>query len=425
MKILYISQYFPPEIGAPAARVSELSRHWAELGHQVTILTGFPNHPAGVVPREYKAKLKRLVMREEFHGVSILRSWLLPFANRKSRERILNYSSFFFSSAITGLFVRRPDVVIATSPQLLVALSGWWIARCKAAPFVFEVRDLWPESVAAVGMGKQKSLLYRTLKAIAGFLYRRSDRIVVVAPAFKEHLLQHWQVPAEKIFVVENGVETAIFKPQRANLEIRRKLDAEDKFVISYIGTIGAAHQLETMIEAAEKLQQSMPEVVFLLAGDGAEKERICSLAQSKKLSNLRILPALPREKVSDYIAASDACLVLLRSAEIFKTVIPTKMLEFMSCARPVILGVEGQAKEILEKAQAGISIEPGSAAALAHAIAFLATNRPLGHSFGENGRRYILRHLSRQETAQTYLSILRGVAQPYSVWMHAADHAA
>lgn len=364
-------------------------------------------------------------MRENFHGVNIVRSWLLPFPNRKAWERILNYSSFFFSSAITGLFLKCPDVVIGTSPQLLVALSAWWVARCKGVPFVFEVRDLWPESIAAVGMGEQNSLLYRTLKAIAGFLYRKADRIVVVAPAFKDHLVQHWQVPAEKIAVVENGVETGFFKQQLGNQDIRREIHAGGKFVVSYIGTIGAAHRLETLLEAAETLQQSMPEIVFLLAGDGAEKERICSLAQSKKLTNLRILPALPREKVPDYIAASDACLVLLKKAEIFKTVIPTKMLEFMSCARPVILGVEGQAKEILEKAEAGISIEPGSSDALAHAIAFLAANRQLGQSLGENGRHYILRHLSRQQTAKTYLSILQSVVQPQSAWIHAADHAA
>lgn len=425
MKILYISQYFPPEIGAPSARVSELSRFWVEQGHEVTVLTGFPNHPTGVVPKEYKSRLNRFVMRENFHGVNLVRSWLLPFPNRKSWERILNYSSFFFSSAITGLFLKRPDVVIGTSPQLLVALSAWWVARCKGVPFVFEVRDLWPESVAAVGMGKQNSLLYRTLKTIAKFLYRKADRIVVVAPAFKDHLVQHWQVPAEKIAVVENGVETGFFKQQPVDQDIRREIHAGGKFVVSYIGTIGAAHQLETMLDAAEMLQQSMPEVIFLLAGEGAEKERICSLVQSKKLSNLHILPALLREKVPDYIAASDACLVLLKKEEIFKTVIPTKMLEFMSCARPVILGVEGQAKEILEKAQAGISIEPGSPDALAHAIAFLAANRQLGQSLGENGRRYILRHLSRQRTAQTYLSILQGVVQPWPSWIHAADHAA
>lgn len=425
MKILYISQYFPPEIGAPAARVSELSRIWVEQGHEVTVLTGFPNHPAGIVPAEYRGKLRRLTMREIFAGVNVVRSWLLPFPNRKSYERILNYSSFCFSSAITGLFISRPEVVIATSPQLLVALSGWWLARCKRVPFVFEVPDLWPESVAAVGMGSQDSFLYRALKSIARFLYRRADRIVVVAPAFKDHLVRYWRVPAMKISIVENGVETSFFKQQAVPQNIGRKLNTDGKFVVSYIGTIGAAHQLETMLDAAQKLQDSIPNVLFLLAGEGAEKERICALAQARGLSNLRVLPALPRERVPDHIAASDACLVLLKKAEIFETVIPTKMLEFMSCARPVILGVEGQAKEILEKAHAGIAIEPGNSEELASAIAFLAGNRLLCENLGENGRRYILRNFSRQQTANTYISILQEVLQTPSILAVAASNAA
>src|ERR1700693_5317690 len=175
MKILYVSQYFPPERGAPAARAAELSRHWAAAGHEVTVLTGFPNHPTGVVPPEYRRKFRHLVLHEKTDGVNLVRTWLLPFPNRKTYERMLNYSSFCISAATTGLFLSRPDVVIGTSPQLLVALAGCGLARCKRVPFVFEVRDLWPESLAAVGMGNQRSALHRILGAIAGFLSRPSD----------------------------------------------------------------------------------------------------------------------------------------------------------------------------------------------------------------------------------------------------------
>src|SRR5580692_10340423 len=238
MKILYVSQYFPPEMGAPAARASELSRHWANMGHDVTVLTGFPNHPTGVVPREYAAKFRRLVVREEISAVNVVRTWLLPFPNRKAYERMLNYSSFCASAAITGLFRSRPDIVIATSPQLLVGLSGWWLARWKRVPFVFEVRDLWPESLAAVGMGGENSLLHRALARIAGFLYRHSDRIVVVSPAFEDYLVEHWRVPRKKISVIENGVETRLFASEpysdEAGAGLRRELTAEGKFVVSY-----------------------------------------------------------------------------------------------------------------------------------------------------------------------------------------------
>jgi glycosyltransferase involved in cell wall biosynthesis len=406
MKILYVSQYFPPEMGAPAARAAELSRHWANAGHDVTVLTGFPNHPTGMVPSEYRGKFRRLVVREHHSGVNVVRTWLLPFPNRRAYERILNYSSFCASAASTGLFLPRPDVVIASSPQLLVGLSGWWLAKWKRVPFVFEVRDLWPESLAAVGMGDSNSLLHRTLMKIAGFLYRQSDRVVVVTPAFEEHLVKHWHVPREKISVIENGVETDLFAPQPA-IDLRRELSAENKFIVSYIGTMGMAHGLETVIDAAVQLREANPEVVFLLLGEGSEKAAIIALARERGLTNLRFVDQQPREKIPAYIGASDVCLVLLKKTDLFKTVIPTKMLEFMSCARPVILGVEGQARAILEEARAGIAIEPENAAALSSAICYLAANRETGQALGQNGRDYIVRKFSRRETAEKYIRVL------------------
>jgi colanic acid biosynthesis glycosyl transferase WcaI len=411
MKILYISQYFPPEIGAPAARVSELARHWTQEGHDVTVLTGFPNHPNGVVPAEYKAALRRLVAKEKFAGASVVRSWLLPFPNRKAYERILNYSSFFASATITGMFLGRPEAVVSTSPQILVALAGWWIARCKRVPFVFEVRDLWPESLAAVGMGSYGSLLYRSLAKIAGFLYRRSDHIVVVTPAFKDHLVRRWHVPAEKISIIQNGVETEMFSPRNADSLLRSQLVPEGKFLVSYIGTIGMAHGLDTLIGAAAKLQTAAPQVEFLLVGEGADRERICALANSRGLTNLHFAGPQPRERIPAYIAASDACLVLLKRADVFETVIPTKMLEFMSCGRPVVLGLEGQARKMVENAAAGIWIMPESAEELAKAILHLESNRGLARQLGVNGRNYVLQHLSRKQTAAEYIALLEELA--------------
>ncbi len=414
MKILYVSQYFPPEMGAPAGRVAELSRLWVESGHDTTVLTGFPNHPTGIVPPEFRRKFRRLVTRENVRGVSIVRTWLLPFPNRKAYERMLNYSSFCASSAITGMFLNQPDVVIATSPQLLVGLSGWWLARCKRVPFVFEVRDLWPESLAAVGVGTGNSLLHRSLASIAGFLYRNCDRVVVVTPAFKKYLIEHWRVPEEKISVVENGVDANLFSSLPPNLALQRDLGLEDKFVVSYIGTMGNAHGLETLLEAASLLRERAPNVVFLLVGEGAEKAHLISTARARSLTNLRFVDQQPREAIPAYISASDACLVLLKGSPLFKTVLPTKMLEFMSCARPVILGVDGHAREILEQANAGVFIHPENPADLADAILRLAANPALCESMGSNGRQHVLQHFSRRQTAQTYLKILQAMlAEP------------
>jgi colanic acid biosynthesis glycosyl transferase WcaI len=414
VKILYVSQYFPPEMGAPAARAAELARHWANAGHDVSVLTGFPNHPTGVVPAEWRPRLRRLAYRDKAGRVDVFRTWLWPLPNRKAHERMRNYASFCLSSALRGLGVPRPDVIIATSPQLLVGLSGWWLAFAKRVPFVFEVRDLWPESLTAVGLGSEKSLLHRSLSATAKFLYHRSDHIVVVTPMFKEHLVQHYEVAPEKISIVENGVETALFTPSTAaaNHSLRRELGAEGKFLVCYVGTMGMAHGLDTLLDAASQLQSQNTEVMLLLVGEGAEKERIQAVARLRGLANVMFLGQQPRERIPSFISASDACLVLLKKADVFKTVIPTKMLEFMSCARPVILGVDGLARKMVESAGAGIVIEPEDSPALVRAITALSSNPELGRAFGNNGRDYILQRLSRCQTAQSYLHVLQQVVE-------------
>ncbi|MFZ1930125.1 MAG: glycosyltransferase family 4 protein [Candidatus Sulfotelmatobacter sp.] len=296
--------------------------------------------------------------------------------------------------------------MIATSPQLLVGLAGWWVARWKHVPFVFEVRDLWPESLTAVGMGDAGSLLQLCLARIAGFLYQRSDRVVVVTPAFEDYLVEHWRVPREKISVIENGVETQLFAPDSAT-SMKRQLGAEGKFVVSYIGTIGMAHGLNAIIESAIQLRHSNPEIVFLILGEGTEKASIVARARDHGLENVRFVDQQPREQIPAYISASDVCLVLLKKADLFKTVIPTKMLEFMACARPVILGVDGQARAILEEAGGGLVVEPENSDALVRAIRLLAANPEMAAQFGRNGREYVVRKYSRRETADKYIRVL------------------
>ena len=407
MKILYVSQYFPPEMGAPSARAAELSHHWARMGHDVTVLTGFPNHPTGVVPEDWRSRLRRLRYTEAVDGVHVVRTWLWPLPNRKAHERIRNYASFCVSAGITGLALHKPDVLIATSPQLLCALAGWWLAWWKRVPFVFEVRDLWPESLAAVGAGTEGSLLHRTLGAIAGFLYRRADRIVVVAPAFKDHLIRYWNVPAAKISVVENGVETDLFRLDPAAMEVRKQLKLEGRFLICYIGTMGNAHGLETLIAAAEELQTALPNAIFLLIGEGAEKERIVELAAARRLTNIQFLGQQPRERIPAYVSAADVCLVMLKKTELFKTVIPTKLLEYMACERPVIVAVDGQARQIVEEAGAGVFVEPESSKALLKAVLDLAEDPEHRRQMGASGRQYIVNRFSREKTARDYITVL------------------
>ncbi len=413
MKILYVSQYFPPEMGAPAARAAELSRHWVRMGHIVTVLTGFPNHPTGVVPPEWRSRFRRLRNTEIIEGARVERTWLWPLPNRKAHERVRTYASFCISAALRGSALPAPDVVIGTSPQLLVALCGWWLARLKRVPFVFEVRDLWPESLAAVGAGPEGTVLHRAVGAIAGFLYRHADHIVVVTPAFKTHLVRHWQVPAAKISVVENGVETDLFRPEAPAIGTQQEFNlkeakAGDRFLICYVGTLGMAHGLETLLSAAEHLQRMLPNAQFVLVGEGAEKKRMVEMAAQRGLTNVDFLGQLPRQNIPAIVSAADICVVTLKKTDLFKTVIPTKLLEYMACERPVIVAVDGQARQILEDAQAGVFVPPEDSLALANAICDLAQNPERRRQMGANGRRYIMANLSRERTARKYIAVLQ-----------------
>ncbi len=415
MQILYISQYFPPEMGAPSARVSELANHWVKAGHRVTVLTGFPNHPTGKLHPGYRTKFRRLIYREMVGGVEVIRTWLMPFPNRKSYERIFNYASFWISASFTGMFLNKPDAIVATTPQLLVGMVGWLLGKFKRVPFVLEVRDIWPDSIVASDVGSDETLLIRALRKIASFLYRSSDHIVVVTSAFKSYLIENLETSVEKISIVQNGIETDFFASNNGIEKTRAKLGVEGKFVLSYIGTHGFAHGLGTALRAAALLNEVCHEIVIIFVGEGAEKKNLVAEAEKSNLSNVVFLDSQPRHKIPSIIRASDVCMVLLKKRDIFKTVIPTKMLEFLACGRPVILGVDGQARKILEVAQAGIYIPPEDPNALVEAALLLFSDSKLRKKLGENGQRYVVENLSRHQTAKQYLDILDNVISEYS----------
>ncbi len=262
-------------------------------------------------------------------------------------------------------------------------------------------------------MGSDADLAIRLLRVLSAFLYRTCNHLVVVTPAFKQDLIAKWRVPAGKISVVENGVETDLFTPEADGPSVKRELGLGGKFLVSYIGTLGLAHGLQAMVQAAAQLQNALPEIHFLFLGEGADKERLKSLASDFHLKNVGFLPQQPRHKIPSIIRASDICLVLLRKAAVFETVIPTKMLEFMACGRPVILGVGGQARQVIETAEAGVCVEPEDPTVLAKAVAHLYRDAQLRESLGHNGRQYIVEKLSRQKTAETYIGVLQNVMRP------------
>jgi colanic acid biosynthesis glycosyl transferase WcaI len=411
LQILYVSQYFPPEACAPAARVDEFTREWAQAGHQVRVLTGFPNHPEGALHPEYRHAWRQGFLREERQGVRIYRTWLYPAANAGLWGRLANYGTFALSAAITGPWVaQRHSVVIATSPQLLVGAAGYGIARSRGLAFVFEVRDLWPQSIDAVGAAGKESFLYRALERLASFLYRRADCIVVDGERKRQQLMS---IGVEKrIEVVRNGVpEDFCPDPEseeaRKNRErIRGQLGLRDEFVLLYAGTIGMAHGLDTVLDAATTLREER-DIVFVVVGEGAEREKLSQQIAELRLANVRYLGKRPRAEIPAFLAAADACLAPLRRREVFKTAIPSKMFEAMAAARPVILGVEGEAKNILLEARAGVAVAPEDSQALCRAIRALRANAPWCRELGTNGRQAVLQKYSRRNQAAAYLDLL------------------
>lgn len=410
MKILYISQYYPPECCAPA-RVSELAREWSRAGHEVRVLTGFPNHPDGRIHPQYRRRWKSGFCREQHDGVEIFRTWLHPSANRGVWNRSANFLSFALSAVVSGVRIApRDGVVIATSPPILVGAAGYAVARRAGLPFVFEVRDLWPESLEAVGQASRNSALYRAVGRLANFLYRKADRIVVDGD-WKRRKLVGDGIPEAKITVNRNGVAAEFLERnleaggERAR-QIRRRLNLDGRFVAIYAGTLGMAHRLETVLEAAHLLRERC-EIAFVLIGDGAGRETLIRQMREMNLRNTHILSRVPRESVPDYLAAADACLAPLRASEAFHTAIPCKMFEAMAAAKPVILGVQGEAAEILREADAGICVPPEDARALADAVLHLASHPAIARQLGKNGQSAILSRHSRRDQALAYLDLL------------------
>jgi len=410
MRILFLSHYYPPEVNAPANRVGQLARAWAADGHDITVLTGFPNHPTGQVPPAYRGR--PYIRHEIDHGVHVARTPIYAAPNKHILRRCLNYASYSLSAATVGPFITaRPNVVVATSPQFLTAVAGYALARMKRVPFVLEVRDLWPASIVDVGAMRPGSLVVQTLEAAERFLYRHSDHIVVVTDSFVEAIAAHG-ISRSKISVVKNGVDLEMFRPGPTENGVRERLGLRDKFVAAYIGTHGMAHGLGTIVEAAALLRHD-DRYRFLLIGDGAEKSSLQQRAASEGLTNVLFLDQIPHEDIPDHIRAADVTLVLLRDRVLFRSVIPSKIFEFMGTARPIVIGVDGEARRLVEEAGAGVFVPPEDAKTLLATLRRLDGDPIARSRMGQSGRNFVERRFSRREQARLYLEYLDRVVRP------------
>lgn len=410
MRILYVSQYFPPEMGAPSARVHELSRAWVRLGHQVTVLTGFAHHPTG---RKARGDRGRITRTETLDGIDVIRTYVLAVPNRGIFLRMLSYLSFMLSALVLGRFrVEPPDVVIATSPQLLCGLAGRLLAKRFHVPFVFEVRDLWPESLLAVEAMKENAVV-RGLRRLAEHLYRTSAAIVTVGEGYKRQILQRYALPAEKIRVIENGIDPNLFLPGPRMNATRQEYGWDDRFVVLYLGTHGMAHALHAVVGAASLLQEDK-QIRFVFVGEGAEKKALKQLVHELRLDNVEFIDAQPKSRVPGFYAACDLGLVTLRNTALFQDVLPSKMFEYLAMERPILLAVGGEARSLVEKAEAGEYVEPENATELARAIRKYADAPEQLTPMGKRGRAYVLEHHDRHALAEQYADLLEEVVEAW-----------
>ncbi len=368
MHILFLTDNFPPEGNAPAARTYEHATRWVKAGHKVTVITCAPNFPEGKVFDGYK---NAWYSKSEMDGIQVVRVKTYITANEGFAKRILDYLSFMVSGFLAGLFQARPDVVVATSPQFFCALAGWALAGVRRKPFIFELRDIWPASITAVG-AMQDSLAIKWLEKIEMFLYRRATGIISVTRSFKHELVSRG-VPQDKIAVVRNGVDLQQYQPAPSSW--REKLGLDNKFVVGYLGTHGMAHGLEFVLAGVEKLKEHQ-DIVFLFAGGGAARAQLVKTVKEKGLTNVVLVDRQPKEEMPGLWTACDLSLVPLRNSPLFSTVIPSKIFESMAMGVPILMSLpEGEATEIISRHDCGQVIAPECPEVMVKAVLELSVN--------------------------------------------------
>jgi glycosyltransferase involved in cell wall biosynthesis len=404
--ILFLTDNFPPEVNAPASRTHEHCKRWVAAGARVTVITCAPNFPTGRVFSGYR---NALWQQEVVDGIQVIRVWSYITANEGFVKRILDYVSYMLSAWVASFFVRRVDVVVGTSPHFFTAVGAWAAAAVKRVPFVFELRDLWPESIKAVGAMRQSAVL-AALERLELFLYRRAARIVSVTQAFKRVLMARG-IRDDKIVVVTNGADSTRFSPRPKDEQLEAELGWQGCFVAGYIGTHGMAHALDTVLDAARALQAdpNRGNFRFLLLGDGATKVALQQRAREQGLHTVRFVDTVPKEQVARYWSLLDASIIHLKRDPLFTTVIPSKLFECMAMGIPVLHGVEGESAELVTGNEVGIVFPPQDALALVAALRQLASDASQRERFKVNGP-VAAKQYDRDTLAATMLEELRQV---------------
>jgi glycosyltransferase involved in cell wall biosynthesis len=408
MHILLIHQAFASLNEPGGTRHHELARYLAQCGHQVTIITSPVSYLTGTAASEARPKDASAPNEEKpGGGVTILRAYTYAALHRSFVHRIFSFFSFTASSFLVGLRVRHVDLVWGTSPPIFQGATAWALARLKGAPFLFEVRDLWPAFAVGVGVLRQPVLI-RLSEWLEGFLYRRADRVVVNSPGFIDHVRQRG---ARQIELVPNGADAHMFDPNSDGKAFRREHGLEDQFVALYAGAHGMSNDLGVLLQAAHLLADRA-EITVVLLGDGKEKPALIDQAQRQGLKNVAFLPPIPKAEMPQALAAADACIAILKPILLYTTVYPNKVFDYMAAGRPVVLAIDGVIRQVVEGAGAGIFVSPGDAAALAQAIRRLADDPQLGKSMGARGREVVENRFDRAQLAQQLAEVIESMGE-------------
>ncbi|MBW8040407.1 MAG: glycosyltransferase family 4 protein [Planctomycetes bacterium] len=404
MHILIVHQYFLSKKDGGGSRWNQFAKYWARAGHKITVLAGTVHYTTGKKQPEYKGKF--VVHEQETENVEVLRCYVSESYNKNFIGRFWAYVSFVFSSAWAGLFhVGKCDVIICTSPPLTVGLTGWVLRRLKRIPLVFEVRDLWPETAIDTGVLTNKWLI-KMAYWLEKLSYSSSNWINVLTPAFKKALVKKKNVRPDRISIIPNGADLDIVKPGNRNNWVRQKHQLDDKLVITYVGAHGVCNHLIQILEAA-KLLRSQPDILFMLVGDGMQKPMLKQKAAEWGLDNVLFVDSVPKDVIGDYIIASDVCTAVLKKIDTFKTVYPNKVFDYMAAEKPIIIGIDGAARKLVEDAKAGMYVEPEDAKEFAEAVLKLRENRQLCKEYGENGLNFVRQNFDRGVLAGRYVDIL------------------
>jgi len=411
MNILLIHQYFLEEDDPGGSRWNELTRVWTDMGHSVTVLGGMMHYNGSSKRDEYKG---RHFVKKQQGNVAVWRCHVSEAYNKNFLGRLWGYFSFMFSSLYAGLFKAKGkfDVVIVTSPPLFVGVSGYLVSRLRGMPFVFEVRDLWPESAIDTGVLTNK-LIIKLAYAVERFIYKRAKLINVLTPAFYKTLRDKKGIPESKLIQISNAADFSLSEKLLASFDaaaFRKEHNMEGHFVITYVGAHGVANHLEQVLDAGEALKDT--NVLFLLIGQGMEKPRLVKMAEERKVTNVRFLDSVPKAEVFRYILASEMGASVLKRVDTFKTVYSNKTFDYMSCKKPILMAIDGVSRELLEDAQAGSYVEPENTAEYNRIIReYLADPARLERE-GESGYRYARENFDREVLAKKYISYISNIVK-------------